>query len=91
MQSPNAMPSLAIPTQITVKEAFTKSQPYDKKGKQWNELTNAVMYCIAKDSLAINTVECTGFKKIVKAFDSCYKLPSTYFSRTVLLALQKRK
>ena len=39
MQSPSAMPgsstgsTTVIPTQQTVKEAFTKSQPYDKKGK----------------------------------------------------------
>ena len=77
-----------IPTQQTVKEAFTKTQPYDKKGKQWNELTNAVTYCIAKDSLAINIVERTGFEKMVKVFDNRYELPSrNYFSRTALPAL----
>ena len=76
------------PSKLLIKEAFIKSQPYDKKGKQWNELTNTVTYCIAKDSLAINTVEHTRFKKMVKAFDSRYELPSrNYFSRTALPAL----
>lgn len=36
----------AIPTQLTVKEEFTKSQPCDKKGKWWNELINAVTYFV---------------------------------------------
>ena len=77
-----------IPTQQTVKETFIKSQPYYKKRKRWNELTNAVTYCITKDSLAINTVKRTGFKKMMKAFDSRYELPSrNYFSRTALPAL----
>ena len=35
--------------QPTLSESVEKSQEYDKKGKQWIKLTEAVTYYIAKD------------------------------------------
>ena len=80
--------SKACSTQPTLMETITRCQPYEKKGKRYAELTNAVTYCIAKDSLPIHTVERTGFKAMLRAFDSRYEIPSrNYFSRTALPSL----
>ncbi len=60
-------------------------QRYERKGKKWKELTDAVMFYIAKDCLLLYTVEKPGFKNLVSTFDSRYDLPSrSYFSRTAL-------
>ena len=78
-----ATPSSSI--QPTVAESFDKSKEYDKTGKRWTELTDAVTYFIAKDCQAMHVVEKPGFKKMVNTFDKRYTLPSRkYFSRTAL-------
>jgi len=60
-------------------------QRYERKGKKWKELTDAVMFYIAKDCLPLYTVEKPGFKNLMAKFDSRYELPSrSYFSRTAL-------
>ena len=77
-------------------ETITRCQPYEKKGKRYAELTNAVTYCIAKDSLPIHTVERTGFKAMLRAFDSRYEIPSRNYvlftnCTAIALLLNKRK
>ena len=75
-------------TQPTLMETVAKCQPYKKKSKCYLDLTNAVTYCIAKDSLPIHIVERTGFKAMLKAFDPRYQIPGrNYFSRTALPSL----
>ena len=60
----------------------------EKESDRWTELTNAVTYCLAKDSLPIQTVERTEFTALLKAFDSCYQIPSRkHFSQTALPSL----
>ena len=69
-------------------ETVVKCQPYEKKSKRYVELTNTITYCIAKDSLPIHIIECTGFKAVLKAFDPCYQIPGrNYFSQTALPSL----
>ena len=69
-------------------ETVVRCQPYKKKGKRYAELTNAITYCITKDSLPIHSVERTGFKAMLKTFDPRYQIPSrNYFSRTALPSL----
>ena len=69
-------------SQCTLSESL---EGYDRKGKKWNELTEAVTYYIAKDAVPIRTVEKPGFKKLLKKFDSRYELPSRkYFSQRAL-------
>ena len=48
--------------QSTLAEAVANSQRYERKGKKWKELTDAITYFIAKDALPIYTVEKPGFK-----------------------------
>ena len=43
--------------QLTIQDAIVKTQKYKKKGKRWKELTDSVVYYIAKDCLPIYTVE----------------------------------
>ena len=75
-------------TQPTLMETVVRCQPYKKKGKRYAELTNAITYCITKDSLPIHSIERTGFKAMLIAFDSRYQIPSrNYFSRTALPSL----
>ena len=71
--------------QQTLQESMEKSQKYDRKGKKWNELTSAVTYFIAKDSLPVHTVEKPG---LLNVMDSRYEVPShTYLSRTAIPTL----
>lgn len=79
-------------TQITLQASMEKCQEYDKKGKKWNELTDAVTYYIGKEALPIRTVEKPGFKKMLKKFDARYQLTSQkYFSQKALPILSKIK
>ncbi len=55
------------------------------KGVKWKELTDAVIFYLAKDCLPFYTVEKPGFRKLVETLDSRYELPSrSYFSRAAL-------
>lgn len=71
--------------QLTLVESIERVQKYERKGKKWKELTDAVMFYLAKDCLPLYTVEKPGFRKLVETLDSRYELPSrSYFSRTAL-------
>ena len=43
--------------QSTLKESLERGQKYERKGKKWKELTDAVTYYIAKDSLPVYSVD----------------------------------
>ncbi len=77
-----------IPTQTKIASAFSNCVPYDKKSKRWNELTDAVAFCLAKDMLPFQTVEKDGFKRMIHKLDPRYNMPSRkYFSKTALPAM----
>ena len=81
-------PVPTMSSQLTLQESITMVQAYKQKGAKWKELTDAVTYFIAKDSLPVYTVEKSGFKQLMKTFDARYQLPSrSYFSRTAIPAL----
>lgn len=76
-QRPLNQPTLAV--------SITRNQKYEKKGKRWKELTDAVVYFLAKDCLPLHSVEKAGFKRLLSTFDGRYEIPSrSYFSRTAL-------
>ena len=54
-----------VNSQPTLVESITKSQRYERRGKKWKELTDAVTYFVAKDCLPIYTVEKPGFKRLL--------------------------
>lgn len=71
--------------QTTLTSAFLKMQPHDKKSKVHTDITKVIATFIAEDGMPINTVEKSGFKRMVNFFDKRYQLPSrNYFSRTAL-------
>ena len=48
-------------------------------------MTDSMLYCIAKDMIPIYAVEKTGFKMLLKSFDSKYEMRNrNHFSQTVL-------
>ena len=74
--------------QSTMEESLARTQKYDHKGKKWKEITDAITYCIAKDSLPIYTVEKRGFRRLTQTLDSCSEIPSrSYFSKTAIPSL----
>ena len=83
-----ATPAPTTSSQLTLQESITMAQAYERKGAKWKELTDAVTYFIAKDSLPVYTVEKSGLKRLMKTFDARYQLPSrSYFSRTAIPVL----
>ena len=69
--------------QTSTPELFNRAQKYDKATKQWQEITDLVMYCISKDMRPIYTTEKEGFCNLVLTLDPRYEMPSAkYFSNT---------
>ena len=78
----------ALVGQPLIQESFQRSQNYERKGKRWKEITDAVTYCISKDSLPLYTVEKPGFKTLVRTLDSHYEIPSrSHFSKNAIPSL----
>ena len=61
--------------QTTIPCAFERARKYERDGKNWNELTDAVTLCLAKDMMPLYSVEKEGFWRILKRFDSQHDLP----------------
>ena len=62
-------------------------EKYDRMGKKWQQLTNKVTRCIAKDMLPISIVEKPGFKQMLESFDPRYQLPlRKHFSKIAIPA-----
>ena len=63
-------------------------QKYDRETKKWRDITNAVTFCLSKDSLPIYTVDKLGFRRLLEKMDPQYDLPSSiYFSKVTIPAL----
>ena len=76
--------------QQSLTEAFANTQKYERTSKRWIEITNAIGYHVAKDMAPIATVECKGFKHLMKTVDKRYGLPSQkYFSKTVIPSMYR--
>ena len=72
-------------SQVSIVDSIKATQKYDRNGKKWQKLTDAVTYCIGKDMLPVYTVEKPGFVSLLKQFDPQYELPSRkYFSKTAI-------
>lgn len=52
-------------SQPTVKQSFEASQPYARSSKRWEQLTDSIIYAVAKDSIPFLAVKKHGFKKNV--------------------------
>ena len=83
-RAPEARPA----NQPSIVDSIESVQRYERGSKRWKELTDAIVYYIAKDSQPLYTVQKPGFNRLVRSFDKRYELPDrSYFSRTALPAL----
>ena len=74
--------------QPTITSTLQKVQKYDRQTKKWHGITNAVTFCLSKDSLPIYRVEKLGFCNRLEKMDPQYDLPSSkYFSKIAIPAL----
>ena len=53
-------------SQPTIKQAFASAQKYPRSSKRWQQLTDSITQCIAKDMLPLHTVDKPGFRKMVE-------------------------
>lgn len=73
--------SPATQQQPSIAEAFSKSIPYDRKSKRWNDITRAITTHLCKDMVPFQTVERSRFKDMIKTLDPRYEPPSRkYFT-----------
>ena len=76
--------------QPTITSVLKKVQKYDRDTKKWRDITNAVNFCLSKDSLLIYTVDKLGFRRLLEKMNPQYDLPSSkYFSKVAIPALYK--
>lgn len=79
------------PRQHTITEAVASRQMYSRSSKRWQQLTDSVTNCLAKDMMPIYSVEKPGFKKMLETFDSRYEIPSRkYFTNTAIPSLYSK-
>ncbi|XP_066590528.1 E3 SUMO-protein ligase ZBED1-like [Prorops nasuta] len=62
--------------QPTILQSLSSMKSYEVGGQKSNEITNAIMFMIAKDNCPLNIVEREGFKKLMKVIAPMYQIPS---------------
>ena len=62
--------------QMSLLSVLKPTQKYEQKSKKWQELTDSVTYCLAKDMMPIYSAEKEGFRQLLQSFDPQYELPS---------------
>ncbi|XP_077403111.1 E3 SUMO-protein ligase ZBED1-like isoform X2 [Vanacampus margaritifer] len=65
--------------QQSLQDALARGAPYDRKSRRWIDITNAITLHLAKDMIALNTVEKEGFKQMVRTLDHSHCLQTSYF------------
>jgi len=69
--------------QVTLPVAIEQTQPYLSSSKRAQEITNALLYFIAKEMMPFNIVEQPGFRKLLSKLDNRYNIPfRKYFAKT---------
>ena len=77
--------------QITIDVAMSKGEKYPQSLKQWQQLTDSVTHCLAKDMMPIYSVDKPGFRRMLERFDPKYALPThKYFSKVAISSLYER-
>ena len=83
-----SQPSGSGGQQQTLAGSFAKVSPSARNSKNWEKLTNAVTFCLAKDIMPIYSVEKPRFQQLLKEFNLQYALPlHKYFSNTAIPTL----
>ncbi|XP_019715163.1 zinc finger BED domain-containing protein 1-like [Hippocampus comes] len=75
----------------SLQDALARGAPYDRKSKRWLDITNAITIHLAKDMVALNTVEKEGFKQMIRTLDPRYEVPSgKYFGQIAIPNLYEK-
>ena len=70
--------------------ALKKVQKCDRQTNKWRNITNAITFCLTKDSLPIYTGDKLEFRNLLKKIDPQYDLPSSkYFLKIAIPVLYK--
>ena len=70
--------------QRTIVEAVAANQKYTRSSKRWQQLTNSVTHCLAKDMMPIYSVEKPGLKKCCKSLTAATNFQVTSTLPTLL-------
>ncbi|XP_039969936.1 uncharacterized protein LOC126765091 isoform X1 [Bactrocera neohumeralis] len=68
--------SLSVLKQQTLTSCLTNIKSFGDNGVKRGQITNAIVFMIAKDGLPLNTVEKTEFQYLMKAVAPLYKVPA---------------
>ena len=71
--------------QITIDVVMSKGEKYLRSSKRWQQLTDSVTHCLAKDMMPNYSVDKPGFCRTLERFDPKYVLPThKYFSKVAI-------
>ena len=75
--------------QPTITSTLKKVQKYNIQTKKWHDITNAVTFCLSKDSLPIYMVEKLGFANLLNKWtqNMIYLPSSKHFSKIAISVL----
>ena len=77
--------------QTTIDVAMAKSEKYSQSSKRWQQLTDSVTHCLARDMMPIYSADKPGFRRMLEQFDPRYTLPThKYFSNEAIPSLYVR-
>ncbi|XP_004927109.4 uncharacterized protein LOC101745866 [Bombyx mori] len=68
--------STSVLKQQTLTSCLTNIKSFGDNGVKRGQITNAIVFMIAKDGLPLNTVEKTGFNYLMKVVAPLYKVPA---------------
>ena len=64
--------------QPSIVEALEKQSPIQSSSRRANDITDAIAYFLAKDSVPFNAVELPGFKRLLHVLEPRYHVPVSY-------------
>ena len=71
--------------QLSLFNTIWSGQKYERKSRKWQQLTDAVTFCLAKGIIPIYSVEKEGFVCLLHSLDFQHELPSCkYFSNVTI-------
>ena len=78
--------------QPSIVEALEKESPIQSSSRRANDITDAIAYFLAKDSVPFNAVERPGFKRLLHVLEPRYHVPSkSTFSRDRIIRISQHE
>ncbi|XP_066589542.1 E3 SUMO-protein ligase ZBED1-like [Prorops nasuta] len=76
LRKKRSMENKYLHNQPTISKSVASMKSFELGGKKSTEITNAILYMIARDNCPLNTVEKKGFQKLMKVSVPMYQVPS---------------